>query len=1236
MTTAHLLHDLLARRILLLDGAMGTMIQRRRLTEADFRGDRFRAHPRDLKGNGDVLALTRPDVISAIHGEYLAAGADIIETNTFSGTAIAQADYGLEALAYELNLEGARLARAAADEWTRQTPDRPRFVAGAMGPTNRTLSISPDVNNPALRVATFDQMRDAYRDQVRGLLDGGVDLLLVETIFDTLNAKAAIAAILETFEERGTERPLMLSATITDRSGRTLSGQMLDAFYVSVQHARPFSVGLNCALGAEQMRPYLADLARIAGCYVTCYPNAGLPNAFGEYDELPPDTARLLRDFAASGFVNILGGCCGTTPDHMRAVGEAIRDLPPRPRPDARSLKPDAFTQYAGLEVLTMRPDSNFIMIGERTNVTGSKRFARLITAGQYVEAADVALDQVRGGANILDVNMDEGMLDSEAAMTTFLNVIATEPEIARLPFMIDSSKWSVIEAGLKCVQGKAIVNSISLKEGEDDFLHKARLVRRYGAAVVVMAFDERGQADTVARKVEICQRAYRLLVEVAGFDPPDIIFDPNILAIATGLEEHNDYAINFIEATRLIKAACPGVKISGGISNLSFSFRGNDLVREAIHSAFLYHAIRAGLDMGIVNAGQLTVYEDIPPDLLERVEDVIFNRRPDATERMVQFAETVKGSAARKEHDLSWRSHPVEERLAHALVHGILDFLEEDVEQARLTLPRPLDVIEGPLMGGMKIVGDLFGAGKMFLPQVVKSARAMKKAVAYLLPYMEEEKRTSATPNRAAGKIVMATVKGDVHDIGKNIVGVVLGCNSYDVVDLGVMVPADRILQTAIDERADLIGLSGLITPSLDEMVFVAREMERRGFTVPLLIGGATTSRQHTAVKIAPEFSQPVVHVADASRAVDVVSSLLSDGQKPGFVAAARADQERLRQQHAALKHRPLLPWSAARANHLRLEFTPETVARPQFTGARLVDVTLDELVPFIDWTFFFTAWELKGRFPAILDHPRYGAAARELYGHARALLGRIVADRLLAPRGVYGFWPACRDGDDIVLFAPETRSPKQEAELLRFNMLRQQEQMPEGTPNLSLADFVAPCESGAGDFVGAFAATAGHGAGDLVAAFERDHDDYQAIMVKALADRLAEAFAEYLHARARRDWGYGAGEHLGQEDLIAERYRGIRPAFGYPACPDHSEKQKLFDLLQADRVGITLTDSFAMAPAASVSGIYFAHPAARYFTVGRIGRDQIEDYARRKGVSVAAVERWLTPNLAYEPVGA
>jgi 5-methyltetrahydrofolate--homocysteine methyltransferase len=1228
MTTTEHLNRLLANRILLLDGAMGTMIQRYRLTELDFRGERFRNHHHDLKGNNDLLVLTRPDVIREIHNAYLAAGADIIETNTFSSTAIAQADYGLQALAYELSVAGARLARDVANEWNRKTPERPRFVAGAIGPTNRTLSISPDVGNPAFRAVTFDQVVAAYNDHVRGLIDGGVDLLLLETIFDTLNAKAAIAAILDLFEDTGVELPLIISVTITDRSGRTLSGQTLDAFYTSIRHAKPYSVGLNCALGAREMRPHVAELARIAETYVTCYPNAGLPNAFGEYDELPAETSALLRDFAESGFVNIVGGCCGTTPDHIRALDAAVAGLPPRRIPDPGSRIP--FTQLSGLEPLTIRPDSNFIMVGERTNVTGSKRFSRLITSGDFVEAAHVAVDQVRGGANILDVNMDEGMLDSEAAMTTFLNLIATEPEIARIPIMVDSSKWSVLEAGLKCVQGKGIVNSISLKEGEEDFVRKARAIHRYGAAVVVMAFDEQGQADTIARKVSICQRAYKLLTEKAGFDPLDIIFDPNILAIATGLEEHNDYAINFIEATRIIKATCPGVKVSGGISNLSFSFRGNDIVREAIHSAFLFHAIKAGLDMGIVNAGQLVVYEDIPKDLLDHVEDVIFNRRPDATERLVQFAETVRGDAKRRDVDLAWRNAAVEQRLSHALVHGIVDFIEADVEEARLKLPRPLDVIEGPLMDGMKVVGDLFGAGKMFLPQVVKSARAMKKAVAYLLPYMEEEKQRSGAARRSQGKIVMATVKGDVHDIGKNIVGVVLGCNNYEVIDLGVMVPAGKILQTAIDEQVDMIGLSGLITPSLDEMVFVAREMERRGMMLPLLIGGATTSKPHTAVKIAPEYNQPVVHVLDASRAVDVVSSLLNPVQRPTFVQANRIEQERVREQHSAVRRRALLPWAAAKANRLRLDWRPDVIARPSFTGARaLDDVRLEDVVPYIDWTFFFSAWELKGRFPAILDHPQYGAAARELYEHAKALLKRIVDERLLTLRGVYGFWRANTVGEDIVIPDPGSRIP----DPVVFTMLRQQEEIGDGKPNRSLADFIAPVEGGITDYIGAFAVTAGIGANDLVARYEADHDDYHAIMVKAIADRLAEAFAEYLHSHARRDWGYGGGERLSSDDLIHERYRGIRPAFGYPACPDHSEKTKLFALLGAERAGISLTESCAMMPAASVSGLYFAHPQAKYFNVGRIGRDQLEDYARRKGMDVGETERWLASNLAYEP---
>jgi len=1235
--------SLLTRRILVLDGAMGTMIQRHRLSEADFRGERFRAHPHDLKGDNDLLVLTRPDVIAGIHRQYLESGADIIETNTFNGTAVSQGDYGLDHLAYEINLAGARLARAAADEWTARTPDRPRFVAGSMGPTNKTLSISPDVDNPAFRAITFDALKDAYKDQVRGLIDGGCDLLLVETIFDTLNAKAALVAIDEIQNvERRTKNeeplPVMISVTITDRSGRTLSGQTIDAFWTSVAHARPFSVGINCALGARDMRPSLAELARMADCYVTCYPNAGLPNAFGEYDERPADTGEFLREFASSGFVNIVGGCCGTTPEHIRAIADGVAGLTPRRLPSktggaAGDVADASFMRLSGLEQLTIRPDSNFQMIGERTNVTGSLRFARLVRSGNWAEAAQVAVDQVRGGANLIDVNMDEGMLDSEHAMTEFLNYIATEPEIARVPVMIDSSKWTVIEAGLKCVQGKGVVNSISLKEGEDDFLQKAAIVRRFGAAMVVMAFDEQGQADTIERKVSICQRAYKLLTERAAVDPTDIIFDPNILAIATGLEEHARYAVNFIEATRIIKATCPGVKISGGISNLSFAFRGNDAVREAIHSAFLFHAIKAGLDMGIVNAGQLVVYEDIAPDLLEHVEDIIFDRRPDATERMVEFAATIKSGGKKKEQDFAWRNGTVEARLSHALVHGVVDFIEQDVEEARQNLPRPLDVIEGPLMDGMKVVGDLFGAGKMFLPQVVKSARAMKRAVAYLQPFMEAEKARQAgqagqVGQAGKGKIVIATVKGDVHDIGKNIVGVVLGCNSYEVVDLGVMVSADRILQTAIDERADLIGLSGLITPSLDEMVFVAREMERRRFSVPLLIGGATTSRQHTAVKIAPEYHAPTVHVLDASRVVDVVSSLLSEAGRDDFARANREAQNKLRDQFAGRRARTLASYDTALKHRHTVDWAAADLPTPPFLGARIVErQALSELVPFIDWTFFFTAWELKGRFPAILNHPQYGAAARDLYEHAQRVLDSIVRDSLLTANGVYGFWPAASDGDDIVLFDDEQRR----REVTRFNCLRQQEAASDGRAYLSLADFVAPLSTGRSDHLGAFAVTAGIGADILAQQFERAHDDYDAIIVKALADRLAEAFAASLHARVRREWGIGG--HESPQEAIGEKHRGIRPAFGYPACPDHSEKFKLFELLDAGRAGIELTEHAAMLPAASVSGLYFSHPDARYFTVGQIGEDQVASYARRKGWTVEQVERWIAPNLSYDP---
>ncbi len=1218
------LRTLFERRILVLDGAMGTMVQRRGLTEADFRGERFRAHPKDLRGNNDLLILTRPDVIRDIHEAYFAAGADLVETGTFSATRIAQDDYGLGELAYELNLEGARLARAAADAWSARTPDRPRFVAGALGPTNRTLSLSPDVADPAFRAVTFDPMRAAYAEQARGLVDGGADVLLVETIFDTLNAKAALFAIEEVFDEKGLRLPIFISVTIVDRSGRTLSGQTVDAFWTSVAHARPLCVGINCSLGAAEMRPYVEELSALADTYVSAYPNAGLPNAFGGYDEDPETTARLLREFAEEGFVNLVGGCCGTTPDHVRAIARAVEGLPPR-RPPARR---ERLTRLSGLETLTIRPESNFIMIGERTNVTGSKRFMNLVKAGDFTKALEVALDQVRGGANILDVNMDEGLLDSEQAMTTFLHLVAGEPEIARLPIMVDSSKWSVIEAGLRCLQGKGVVNSISLKEGETEFLAKARLVQRYGAAVVVMAFDEKGQAESTERKVAICQRAYALLTQTLGFDPADVIFDPNVLAIATGIEEHAGFAKSFIEAARILKATCPGAHVSGGISNLSFSFRGNDVVREAMHSAFLYHAIRAGLDMGIVNAGQLVVYEDIPKDLLERVEDVLFDRRPDATERLVEFAERVKGSGKKREIDLAWRDAPVAERLSHALVHGIVDFVEQDVEEARAAMARPLDVIEGPLMDGMKTVGDLFGAGKMFLPQVVKSARVMKRAVAYLEPFMAAQK--AAGERSAQGRIVLATVKGDVHDIGKNIVGVVLGCNGYDVIDLGVMVPCEKILDTALSEGADLVGLSGLITPSLDEMVHVAKEMERRRMKLPLLIGGATTSRQHTAVKIAPEYGPPALHVLDASRAAGVVSSLLDPRRREELDRANRDEQAKLRALHGAKQGRVLVPYAQALANRVPIAWRAEDLPQPAFIGRRVLeDFPLADLVPFVDWTFLFSAWELKGRYPKILDHPEIGAAARELFENGQSLLRRMIDERLVRASGVYGFWPAASEGDEIVLFADDARS----REAARFHCLRQQRRPEPGRPSRSLADYVAPRESGLSDTIGAFAVTAGLGEDDAAERFRREHDDYHAILLKVLCDRLAEAFAELLHQRARRDWGYGAAEHLGAEDLIAERYRGIRPAFGYPACPDHTEKQTLFALLGAPEVGITLTESCAMQPGASVSGIYLHHPQARYFTVGAIDRDQVEDYARRKGMRVAEVERWLAPNLGYEP---
>jgi 5-methyltetrahydrofolate--homocysteine methyltransferase len=1212
-----MIEDLLRQRILILDGAMGTMVQRRKLTEADHRGERFAAHPIDLRGDTDILCLTRPDVVSAIHDEYLQAGADIIETNTFNATRIVQAEYHLQDLAHEINVAAARLARARAD--AHATADRPRFVAGSIGPLNRMLSMSPRVNEPAYRAVTFDEVRAAYAEQVRGLLDGGVDLLLVETIFDTLNSKACLVAIEEIFEERGRRWPVMVSVTITDRSGRTLSGQTLDAFVASVSHVRPLTLGLNCALGAAEMRPYVAELAGLTPAFVSCYPNAGLPNAMGEYDEQPETTAGLLGELARAGLVNVVGGCCGTTPDHVRAIAAAVAGVAPRRPPPAAET--DRYPTFSGLETFRIRPDTNFVMIGERTNVTGSARFAELVKKGDFSAALEVALDQVRGGANLLDVNMDEGMLDSEAAMTTFLNLVAGEPEIARLPIVVDSSKWSVLLAGLACMQGKGIVNSISLKEGEADFLAKARVIHRFGAGVVVMAFDEVGQAETVERKVDICRRAYRLLTEDVGMSPRDIVFDPNILAVATGIEEHAHFARNYIDATRIIKETCPGALISGGVSNLSFSFRGNNLVREAMHSAFLYHAIQAGMDMGIVNAGQLVVYEDIPAELRERVEDVILDRRDDATERLLELAERVKGAGKKREVDLSWREAPVEARISHALVHGVTDFIEADAEEARRKLGRPLAVIEGPLMAGMAVVGDLFGAGKMFLPQVVKSARAMKRAVAYLTPFMEEEAQGASS----AGKVVMATVKGDVHDIGKNIVGVVLACNGYQVIDLGVMVPCEKILATAAAEGADYIGLSGLITPSLDEMVHVAEEMQRRGLRTPLLIGGATTSRQHTAVKIAPRYDGITAHVLDASRAVGVVGALRDPASAAAFDAKNRDDQERLRDLHRGKRDKPLVPYAEANERRARPSF--ESLPTPQFLGRRvLTGVPLSEIARYIDWTFFFTAWELRGRFPAILDHPQYGPAARDLHAAALRVLDEIIAEKSLTASGVYGFWPAASQGNDIVLYTDATRR----VEAVRFATLRQQQgKSEEGKPHLALADFVAP----AGDHVGAFAVTAGLGADELAARHAQRGDDYTSILIKALADRLAEAFAEMLHQRARREWGYGAGEDLSLEDLIDERYLGIRPAFGYPACPDHSEKRKLFALLGPEEVGLTLTETCAMWPAASVSGIYLAHPDARYFLLGRVGRDQVEDYAARKGMPVTEVERWLSPNLGYEP---
>ncbi|NLY95347.1 MAG: methionine synthase [Myxococcales bacterium] len=1216
--TTHPLEKLFAERIVLMDGAMGTMIQRHKPDEATYRGERFRDHHVEVRGNNELLSLTQPAMIRDIHLAYLEAGADIVETNTFGANAISQADYEMQSLVYEMNVASVKLAKEAVAAVQEKDPSRRCFVAGAIGPTTRTLSLSPDVNDPGARAMTYAELKAAYTEQIRGLLDGGADALLIETITDTLNCKACIHAAEGIFEERGARVPLMISVTIVDKSGRTLSGQTVEAFWISIAHARPLSVGINCSLGADEMRPFLEEIANAADTYVSCYPNAGLPNAMGGYDQGPAEMAEKIAAFARDGLVNAVGGCCGSTPEHVRAIAEAVRGLRPREIPTL-----PAWTRLSGLEPLVLRPDSNFLMIGERANVTGSKKFKRLIVEQKFGEAVDVALEQVRDGANVIDVNMDEAMLDSEASMRRYLNLLAVEPEIARVPIMIDSSKWSVIEAGLQCVQGKPIVNSISLKEGEADFIAKAKLVRRYGAAAVVMAFDEEGQADTKERKVAICQRAYRILTEQVGFDPTDIVFDPNVFAIGTGIEEHARYAIDFIEATREIKATCPGAKVSGGISNLSFAFRGNERVREAMNAAFLYHAIAAGLDMGIVNAGQLEIYEEIPKDLLELVEDVIFARREDATERLVAFSESFKGEAKKKVEDLSWREEPVEKRIAHALVKGIVDYIETDVEEARVKLGRPLLVIEGPLMDGMGIVGDLFGAGKMFLPQVVKSARVMKKAVAYLQPFMEAEKVEGDASTR--GKVLLATVKGDVHDIGKNIVGVVLGCNNYEVIDLGVMVPAEKIIDTALAEKCDVIGLSGLITPSLDEMEYVASEMERRGVDLPLLIGGATTSKQHTAVKIAPSFSGDTVHVLDASRVVNVVSALLDPERRPEFSEKNKSEQEKHRRLFAAKHEKEMLPIEVARENAPKLDY--ERVVSPPFFGVKKLEaVDLAELRPYIDWTFFFAAWEIKGKVPKIFEHPEYGKTARELYDQANEMLDEIIRDRSLTANAVYGYFPAEADGDDIVLYTDERYAE----EKLRFPMLRQQAARRDDQPYRSLADFVAP--RGRRDAIGAFAVTAGLGADALVAKYQADHDDYRAIMVKALADRLAEAFAEWLHERVRREW-YAPDESLSYDDLVDERFRGIRPAFGYPACPDHTEKRKLFELLGAEEVGISLTESMAMMPAASVSGIYLAHPESRYFNVGRIGRDQVEEYAARKGMSVAEVERWLRPNLGYLP---
>jgi 5-methyltetrahydrofolate--homocysteine methyltransferase len=1216
----------LEKRILVIDGAMGTMIQPYKLTEKDFRGERFKDWNSDLQGNNDLLSITRPDVISSIHKEYLKAGADIIETNTFNANSISMADYHMEEFVTELNLCAARVARAAADEFSTQNPARPRFVAGAVGPTNRTLSLSPDVNDPGFRAVTWDQVLGAYIEQIRALVDGGVDIILIETIFDTLNAKAALFAAQLVFEEKGKVLPIMISGTITDASGRTLSGQTVEAFLNSLSHVNLLSIGLNCALGAKDMRPYLEELSQKAPFFISAYPNAGLPNQFGEYDESAHDMAHQIHDFLDSGFINIVGGCCGTTPEHIAHIAEHAAKAKPRKIPVT-----EPYLRLSGLEPVTLLPESNFMNIGERTNVTGSRKFAKLIIDGNYEAALSIARDQVEGGAQVIDINMDEGMLDAVAAMTKFLNLIGSEPDISRVPIMIDSSKFFVIEAGLKCIQGKGIVNSISLKEGEAAFIEQAKKVKRYGAAVIVMAFDEQGQADSLDRRIEICGRAYKILTETVGFPPQDIIFDPNIFPVATGMDEHKLNALDFFNGTKWIKENLPYAKVSGGVSNVSFSFRGNDHVREAIHAAFLYHAVKAGMDMGIVNPSQLQVYDEIPKDLLELVEDVLLNRRDDATERLVNHAETIKGAGKQKDvKDEEWRKEPVEARLSHALVKGIVDYIDADTEECRQKYPRTLDIIEGPLMAGMNVVGDLFGSGKMFLPQVVKSARVMKKAVAYLLPYMEEEKKKSGSVRKNAGKILMATVKGDVHDIGKNIVGVVLACNNYEIIDLGVMVSCDKILSEARLQKVDLIGLSGLITPSLDEMVHVAKEMERTGMNIPLLIGGATTSKVHTAVKISPHYKFPVVHVNDASKSVPVASSLISNELRTEFMKGVDADYERVREQNKnAQAQNKYISLGAARANRFPADANGYTPHTPSFLGNKVFDdYSIAEIAEYIDWTPFFHSWEMKGSYPKIFSDPERGVEARKLFDDAQAMLKQIIAGKWLKARAVIGMFPANSKGDDIEVYVDEKRDTVRAV----FHSIRQQTKKPAGQFNVALADFVLPKENGP-DYIGAFAVTAGIGIDEHVARFEKDHDDYSSILLKALADRLAEAFTELLHKRLRREfWGYAKAEALDNTQLIKEEYKGIRPAPGYPAQPDHTEKPVLFSLLEVEKnTGIELTESMAMLPTAAVSGLYFAHPEAHYFGVGKIQRDQVADYAIRKSMSLQEAERWLGPNLAY-----